>query len=187
MTHLLFLSLSVVLRYNYHRGEKRVKRQYISIIILLAMVTLLFSIFIIRSCNREGDNPSSLPLDSNVVDWSGNQQLPNGSSSTGKICIPGFDSLVFVANQTSQKVNFYNPAVNGDRLFKMTLYIDYKPYWMSGYCPSGSGYYDIELTEPIVAGEYSAYLQIECFKPDGSQLNGARVTFNLKVTEEKAE
>lgn len=163
------------------------KRRHIFFIILLIVVTLLLSIFIIRSCNREGENPSVLPLDSNVVDWSGNQSLPNGSSSSGRICIPGFDSLVFVANQKSQKVNFYNPAVNGDRLFKMTLYIDDEPYWMSGYCPAGSGYYDIELNEPIVAGEYSAYLQIECFKPDGSQLNGARVTFNLKVTEEKTE
>lgn len=151
------------------------------------MVTLLLSIFIFRSCHREGNNPSSLPLDSNVVDWNGNQYLPNGSSSAGKICVPGFDSLVFVANKTVQKVNFYNPEVNGDRLFRMTLFIENKEYWKSGYCPSGSGYYEIELSAPIESGEYAGYLKIECFKPDGTQLNGARVTFNLIVTEETTE
>lgn len=163
------------------------KRRYIYIIITLIVVTLLLSIFIFRSCNREDNNSSSLPLDSNVVDWNGNQRLPNGSSSMGKICVPGFDSLVFVANKTVQKVNFYNPEVNGDRLFQMTLFIEDKEYWRSGYCPSGSGYYEIELSAPIESGEYSGYLKIECFKPDGTQLNGARVTFNLKVTEETTE
>lgn len=163
------------------------KRRHIYIIILLIVVTLLLSIFIFRSCYRAGNNPSSLPLDSNVVDWNGNQYLPNGSSSAGKICVPGFDSLVFVANQTIQKVNFYNPEVNGDRLFQMTLFIEDKEYWKSGYCPSGSGYYEIELSAPIESGEYAGYLKIECFKPDGTQLNGARVTFNLIVTEETTE
>ncbi len=163
------------------------KRQYIYIFIIIIVVTLLLSILIFRSCNRVGNNSSSLPLDTNVVDWTGNQQLPNVSSASGKICVPGFDSLVFVANQTTQKVNFYNPAANGDRLFQMTLYIEDTEYWKSGYCPSGSGYYDIELSEPIEAGEYSAYLKIQCFKPDGTQLNGARVTFNLKVMEETTE
>ena len=162
------------------------KKRVICVSIALLLVLLLAVLLMFRSCNKN-DDPSSLPVDSGAVDWNGNQHLPNGSSSAGKICVPGFDSLVFVANQTVQKVNFYNPEVNGDRLFQMTLFIEDKEYWKSGYCPSGSGYYEIKLSAPIESGEYAGYLKIECFNPDGTQLNGARVTFNLIVTEETTE
>lgn len=161
------------------------KERVICVSIVLFLVLLSAGLLMFRSCNK--DATSSLPVDSGAVDWNGNQHLSNGSSSASKICVPGFDSLVFVANQTTQKVNFFNPEVNGDRLFQMTLFVENKEYWKSGYCPSGSGYYEIELSAPIESGEHAGYLKIECFKPDGTQLNGARVTFNLKVTEETTE
>lgn len=163
------------------------KKKYIIIISAIVCVLLLLSGFLIfRSCDKDEPNTPSLPQDSNAVDWNGQQQLP-GASGAGKICIPGFDSLVFLAGQTKQKVNFYNPAVNKDRLFLMTLYIDNSVYWKSGYCPSGSGYYDIELSEPLPEGEYSGYLKIQVFKPDGKEVNGAKVAFNLLVTSEVQE
>lgn len=163
------------------------EKKIIIVISSIACVLLLLSGFLIfRSCNQnEPNTPSSLPQDSNAVDWNGNQQLPGVSVPSGKICIPGFDSLVFTAGKTNQKVNFYNPALNGDRVFIMTLFIENKEYWKSGYCPSNSGYYDIELSEPLTEGEYLGYLKIQVFKPDGTELNGAKVEFNLTVVKEE--
>ena len=47
------------------------------------------------------------------------------------------------------------------------------------------GDYDIELSEPLAEGEYLGYLKIQVFKPDGTELNGAKVEFNLTVVKEK--
>lgn len=166
-------------------SKKKLLFYYIAIAVgLIIIVSIIVGLCV--SKDNDKDNPTpSLPLDSNAEDWNGQQQLPSGNSNIGKnICIPGFDSLVFFANQTHQKVNFYNPEVNTDRLFLMTLMVGDTVYWQSGYCPPGSGYYEIDLTEPIEPGEYTAYLRIQCFKPDGTELNGAKVSFNLLVEEE---
>ena len=156
------------------------KRIYISIIIILLLLLIGAIWYIV--CNQSVDKPSSLPTDTNAVEYDGDRptnRLPNGQDG---IAIPGFDTLVFTANQTKQKVNFFNPDSN-DCLFLMTLYIDDKPMWKSGYCKPGTGYYDIELTEPLQAGEYSAYLKVQCFKEDGTSLNGAKVEFEITVQE----
>lgn len=163
------------------------KRYVIVISVLLFLLLLLSGIFIFRSCSDDAENPSSLPHDSNAVDWEGNQHLPGASDSAGKIAIPGFDSLVFLSNQTNQKVNFHNPSVNKDRLFLMTLYINDITYWQSGYCPAGNGYYDIELSQPLQKGEYTGFLKIQVFKPDGTEVNGAKVKFDLLVKDEVSE
>lgn len=175
--------------YNVVGGGKVSKKKLLFYYIAIGAGLLIIVSIIVGLCVSKGndkDNPTpSLPLDSNAEDWNGQQQLPSGNINTGKnICIPGFDSLVFFANQTRQKVNFYNPEVNADRLFKMTLIVGDTVCWQSGYCPPGSGYYEIDLTEPIEPGEYKAYLRIQCFKPDGTELNGAKVSFNLLVEEE---
>ena len=54
-------------------------------------------------------------------------------------------------------------------------------YWHSGYCAAGTGYYDIELNNSLAEGDYSACLNIQCFREDGTALNGANVEFNLYV------
>lgn len=159
------------------------KKYKIIIISLVCIVLLLSGFLIFRSCNSPGNN--TLPLDDSASKWSGSQQLPSKQATTKSICVPGFDSLVFIAGQKKQAVNFYNPSVNGDRLFKMSLMVDGKEYWQSGYCGAGNGYYHIELTEPLEIGEYSACLNVRCFKPDGTEINGAKVDFKLYVQEEE--
>lgn len=147
------------------------KSIYISIIVILLLLLIGAAWYFLH--NQSVDK-LSLPTDSNAVEYEGDKptnRLPNGQKG---IAIPGFDTLVFTANQTNQRVNFFNPDSN-DCLFLMTLYIDDKPLWKSGYCKPGTGYYDIELSESLKAGEYSAYLKVQCFKEDGTVLNGARV------------
>ena len=99
------------------------------------------------------------------------------------IDVPGFKTLVFRANQTSQKVNFYNPEEN-ECLFKLKLYANDKQLWESGYIQPSDGYYDIEISDPLDVGEYDGKLIYQCYKDDGTQLNSAVVTFKLIVKEQ---
>ena len=91
--------------------------------------------------------------------------------------------FLFISNQTSQKVNFYNPSEN-DCLFKLTLYADDKQLWESGYIQPSDGYYDIEISDPLDNGEYEGKLIYQCCKEDGTQLNSAVVSFKLTVKEQ---
>lgn len=96
------------------------KSIYISIIVILLLL-LIGAVWCFLH-NQSVDKPS-LPTDSNAVEYEGDKptnRLPNGQKG---IAIPGFDTLVFSANQTNQRVNFFNPDSN-DCLFLMTLYID---------------------------------------------------------------
>lgn len=146
-------------------------------ILLLVGITIFF--FFGRS-----DKKTLLPTDNNAEEWNGDQKLPSGAKSDDKtIKIPGISSLVFIENQKEQKVNFYNPKEN-DCLFRMTLYIEDKQYWQSGYIDPGKGYYDITLDDTLQSGEYNGALLIECYKEEGTALNSAKVEFNLKVVNE---
>ena len=159
--------------------EKKYKRL---IAVLVLVILALLVCLTIKTCEQSEDLPT-LPIDTNAVDWNGNQQLQQVKPVTNGTHISGFKSLVFTANQTAQKVNFVNPAENGDKLFLMFLYVEDELLWSSGYVPAGSGYYDIELTRPLDAGSYKGYLKIEVYAPDGTQYNGARVSFDLTVQE----
>lgn len=162
--------------------DKKKKQIFITIIIILLL--LLSGTVIYIFCNQP-DNSPKLPTDENAVVWEGEQKTPRLQNRQKGIAIPGFDSLVFTANQTHQKVNFFNPLGN-DCLFRMTLYVDDNAIWQSGYCSAGNGYYDIDISKPLTAGDYSAYLKVGCFKADGTSLNGAKVEFNLQVQEDNA-
>ena len=157
--------------------EKK-KKCFLIIVLLFLLVVLL-----LRSCDKNSDTIKELlPFDELAQEWVGKQDLPNGAENGGRIQVPGFSTLVFNADQKSQKVNFYNPEEN-NCLFLMTLYVDEgREVWKSGYVQPGRGYYDIELNETLEKGEYNnAYLLINCFREDGTALNSARVEFNLTV------
>ena len=159
------------------------EKKTIIIISSIACILLLLSIFLLlRSCNNESKKPSSLPQDSDAADWNGNQNIDNyyGEKAPG-IAIPGFDSLILVANQTRQNVNFHNPEKN-DCLFLIGLYINNKLMWESnGYIAPGKGYYNIELTEELPEGNYVGYLYYRCFYSNGTELNSAKVELNVIV------
>lgn len=157
------------------------KKKFLPIIVLLLLLLFGFAIFFYFRCS---DKEKLLLLsDENAEEWNGSQNLPNGEKSESKtIKIPGFDSLAFKANQKEQKVNFYNPEEN-DCLFLMTLFVDDKQYWQSGYVQPGKGYYNITLDDTLEYGDYNAYLFVECFKEEGKALNSAKVEFQMKVVE----
>jgi len=152
--------------------------------VILVIMLLLFLGFTIYFLLGHSSKKVFLSTDENAQDWEGNQKLPSGTKANDKtIKVPGISSLVFIANQRDQKVNFYNPKEN-TCLFRMTLYIEDKQYWQSGYVDPGKGYYDITLDDVLKIGEYDGALLVECFKNEGAALNNARIEFNLKVVDE---
>ena len=155
------------------------KKRKLCIIMILLLVGITIFFFFGRSGKED-----LLPTDNNAEEWNGDQKLPSGAKSDDKtIKIPGISSLVFISDQKGQKVNFYNPKEN-DCLFRMTLYIEDKQYWQSGYIDPGKGYYDITLDDSLQSGDYNGALLIECYKEEGTALNNAKVEFNLKVVNE---
>lgn len=147
-------------------------------IVLLICLLIVLLLLLCKSCGQPEDD-STLPIDGDAQSWQGNQDLHRGKAGK-EIAIPGFSSLAFIADQTDQKVNFFNPAEN-DCLFVFSLFVDDTLLWQSGYCPPGNGYYNIQLSEPLRNGKYSGILKIECYRQNGEQLNGARIPFDLTV------
>jgi len=156
----------------------------------LLYIILPIVIFALLWCFRSCGNADTLPdiqLDGNAVDWQGNQQLQHVTQDVKGYAVTGFQSLVFTANQTTQKVNFVNPEQNTNYLFKMSLLVDDRTLWeSSGYCPAGQGYYSIDLAEPLPEGSYTGYLKIEVVTAEGRQCNGAKIEFDLIVQEATA-
>lgn len=153
----------------------------------LLYIILPIVIFALLWCFRSCGNADTLPdiqLDGNAIDWYGNQQLQQPTQDIKGYAVTGFKSLVFTADETTQKVNFVNPECNTEYLFKMSLIVDDRILWeSSGYCPAGQGYYNIDLSEPLPVGSYTGYLRIEVITTEGRQCNGAKVEFNLIVQE----
>lgn len=156
-------------------------RKYIFIIAFVVIALLLC--LLLKTCGSSTEPTPTLPIDGNAIQWQGNQDLQQVTPEQKGTHIAGFKSLVFTANQTTQQVNFVNPAENVDKLFLMTLFVDDKQLWQSGYCPAGQGYYTIELSEPLKVGSYTGYLEIKVYRTSGEQLNGANVQFDLTVQE----
>ena len=148
--------------------------------LLFLLLLLLIACGILYFNGNKPDLPF-LPTDENADTWDGEQNLNHRNQDIDTIAIPGIESLVFVADVKEQKVNFYNPVENEDTLFQLTLYVNDKAYWKSGYIEPGKGYYNITLDEPLKEGEYNAYLDYGCCTLQGVPLNSAKVEFKLYV------
>ncbi len=155
--------------------KKRIVIYSIIAILIIVIGILLFLLL------KDGGNINWLNPDNDATNWNGNQQINYGGNNAPAIAIPGYDSLELTSGETLQKVNFHNPKEN-DCLFLMSLVVDGKELWHSGYIEPGKGYYQIELSEPLAAGDYNGYLLIRCFFSDGTVLNSAKIDFqNITV------
>lgn len=159
------------------------KEKVIILVLVCALIAAI--IYILFSFNRCGYNTPAIThggeitTDDEAVDYVGDKPTTRLKNGQKGIVIPGFDTLVFVADQESQKVNFFNPSEN-TCYFKMSLVVDNVTLWQSGNVPPGKGYYNIK-TKPLSKGSYTAYLKIECFKDDLTRLNSADVQIKLEV------
>lgn len=161
---------------------KKKKRIFIIIIVLLL---LLIGVVVYFFFGRRRMIPSEelLHPDHTAQDWNGDQQLPQNGDNVN-VALPGFKSLLFYANETKQKVNLYNPEEN-TALLQISLLADGKELFKSGYVEPGKGFYEIELNEPLEAGEYAGILKYQCFLENSKEMNGAEVEFILTVEERK--
>ena len=136
-----------------------------------------------------GDNNIPNPLffltpDQDAEEWNGNQELPQ-SGRNEEVIVPGFDSLVCYADQTKQKVNFYNPEENSC-LMRMTLYANQQKICSNdGYLEPGKGYYEIDLSESLSSGTYDGTLLVECYLADGTKCNAVKVEFKLQMEDKQ--
>ena len=149
----------------------------------IIMLLLLGVAFIYILSHNSKLNTDKLTPDSDAADYDGDHQTLQLSNGTPGIAIAGqSQTLVFVADQTSQQVNIYNPERN-DCLMLPSLYVDDVQIWRGGYLAPGKAYYTIELSTPLESGTYPAYILYECVKEDGTPLNNAKVKFKIIVKE----
>lgn len=161
---------------------RKMKNKKIRYLLITLLMLIMLLILLLSRCSDSEVLNDLLPIDESAESWNGNQNLPGKKGNKEQIEISGFSSLCFEANETKQSVNFCNPESNEGILFQMTLFVEESEMWKSnGLCSPGRGYYEINLNEPLSEGEYEAYLLIECYREDGTQLNGARVDFILTV------
>lgn len=155
--------------------QKADRRKYLIIILALLLFGAILFVFLMQ--NRG----TALTPDQSAVNFTGIRKTKTKSIEQKGISIPGLESLVFVADQKEQKVNFYNPADNEGIMIVLALVIDDSVLWKSGNVEAGKGFYDIELSEPLKAGTYDAFLVYDCFTSEGVKLNSAQVKFKLIV------
>lgn len=109
-----------------------------------------------------------------------------GACNAEEIAIPGFERLIFTADQRRQDVYFHNPASNSC-YFRLTLILENgEVLWHSDLIEPGGEVKEILLADPLNAGTYSAVLGYECFSlKDKTPLNGLNV--KLKILSEVKE
>lgn len=138
-------------------------------IIVFVLVVLLFA-----------DNHNK-PLDSNGIEWNGNQDISSYKEEIKYISIPRFNKMYF--NQSkNQKVNFYNPKENTCTM-TMELYLnDGSLLWSADNVKPGYGFYDIEIMKPLLKGVYeNCHYIVHCYNDNGTELNGGDIKFVLFV------
>lgn len=164
-------------------GASKLKKKYI-ILVLLLLITGIFIFSMICVDNNIPNPLFFLTPDQDAEEWNGNQELPQ-SGRNEEVIVPGFDSLVCYADQTKQKVNFYNPEENSC-LMRMTLYANQQKIWSNdGYLEPGKGYYEIDLSESLSSGTYDGTLLVECYLADGTKCNAVKVEFKLQMEDKQ--
>lgn len=86
---------------------------------------------------------------SSGIKWSGNSITVNRDKPEKYIAIPCFTDMNFIANQTSQKVNIYNPEDNECIMNFSIVLSDGTAIWESDNTHPGYGFHDIELTQTL--------------------------------------
>lgn len=149
--------------------------------VLAATIAFTFVIAAI-GCIALFQNNSTDNNVSSGIKWNGNSITVNRDKSKKYIAIPCFTDVNFIANQTSQKVNIYNPEDNECIMNFSIVLSDGTVIWESNNTHPGYGFHDIELTQTLSAGTYEARLVTRCFTMDKkSELNGSSFKFKINV------
>lgn len=103
---------------------------------------------------------------------------------SGKITIPGFDSMTIKAGETKAKAHIYNPEDN-NCYFEISIILknSEREIYKSKLIKPGQNLYEIQLNKAMSKGTYDAVLHYNTYTTDGSYtpLNGANIPFELVV------
>ena len=95
--------------------------------------------------------------------------------------MPGFDSLTFFANKKTQEVNLSNPESNAVNMNMKIVLRDDTVIWHQDNITPGTQINTITPTVELSSGTYDAVLVIDCYLPDGTQVNGGLIKFTLNI------
>lgn len=145
--------------------------------IIAFIVIAVIAVYIPILLNDTANNNAS-----SGIKWDGNSITVNRDKPEKYIAIPCFTDLIFVANQTSQKVNIYNPEENKCVMNFSIVLSDGTVIWESDNTHPGYGFHDIKLTKTLSSGTYEARLITRCFTMDKKlELNGSSFKFKINV------
>lgn len=157
------------------KNNKKNNKKYICIAIVLLLLILVIGIcwIFLREDSTDGAGE--------VVAWDVTNEIDTAGETPG-IRIPGYQTMIFKAGQTSQTVNMGNPADN-TCYFVITLKLeDGTVLYRSDYLKPGQGFERIRMEKALQKGEYTGIIQYQCYSlEDKSVLNGASSEFELKV------
>ena len=156
-----------------NQNKKSGKNILVIVLISLVMITAGAAIGFFISNQMNKGNPDR-EYDSNAQDIRQDDDTDSSSEEYAEnLAIPCWDTMVMVANQSEQEVNFYNPEKNKGCDFQLTLALeDGTELWKSQLIPNGKAIYEIELNQTLEAGTYKAKITYDCFTSDGKLING---------------
>lgn len=164
------------------KKENRTKNPMITFlvkgILFIAVVAgTIIAINYFTNDNAKDPVDDLLGLDPNATD---EQPQEESVESAAGITIPGFEKLIFQANNLTQDVAFENPEQN-DVYFIISLSIDDETVYETKLIEPGKGIYTIELPSSYAAGEYTGKLTYETRSMSNSneKKNGAEINIPI--------
>ena len=97
------------------------------------------------------------------------------AETRSEISIPGFADAELIADESIQPLLMYNPTSNKCTLVYIICLENGMIIWKSDPLKPGYGYKNIKLEQPLMAGEYKAYVAVRCYSlEDGRELNSCK-------------
>ena len=162
--------------------ENRKKRQWIILAAVLVILAAAVGLFLTFGTRRENPDGKGIVLEEGAEDWDG--EMKDMSEGQTGIKIPGYGEITVPAGETTWKITLANPEEN-TCYFKYTVTIDDSetPIYESDLIEPGKAVREIEVTEPLEAGDYEIHLNISTYAMDEelTPLNGAVVKAVLHV------
>ncbi len=117
------------------------------------------------------------------IEFEADQTLNQSAAQSDKISIPGFETWTIDSGKTTVSANFYNPEKNNCYFVISVILVDTgETIYESKYLKPGQHLYEVELTQALSAGTYSATLHYNTYSmTDLTPMNGADVPFELAV------
>ena len=162
--------------------ENRKKRQWIILAAVLVILAAAAGLFLTFGTRRENPDGKGIVLEEGAEDWDG--EMKDMSEGQTGIKIPGYGEITVPTGETTWKITLANPEEN-TCYFKYTVTIDDSetPIYESDLIEPGKAVRELEVTEPLEAGDYEIHLNISTYAMDEelTPLNGAVVKAVLHV------